>query len=254
MISRAILTRIDRQASQGRTGPVLAACENDEEAEVEVFMKLSAGCDQQVTNLARETIAACLAGDLGLPVPRPWLIEVPQEITKSVADRRISELLRDSSPVAFGSTSSPSFMAWSSGQRLTESMYPLAAEILLFDAIIQNPDRRSDNPNCLVRSNDLRIIDHELAFTHALIVEWRPPWVQGGMQTFEEPGHHIFLKELRDKQIDFEPIRGRWNGLSDSRLHEYKATIPQEWNAARRDIDAALRLVAEARDNIDACI
>jgi hypothetical protein len=77
LIRRAVLSRIDRPAAQGRTGPVLAAIETEDGEEVEVFAKLSAGCDQGVVNLAREAIAACLAADLGLPVPRPWLVEVP---------------------------------------------------------------------------------------------------------------------------------------------------------------------------------
>ena len=71
MIHRAVLSRIDRPAVQGRTAPVLAAIETEGLEEVEVFVKLSAGCDQGVVNLAREAIAACLAADLGLPVPRP---------------------------------------------------------------------------------------------------------------------------------------------------------------------------------------
>ena len=254
MISRAVLTRVGSRTRQGRTGPVIAACKNGEENEVKVVMKLSAGCDQQVTNLAREAIAACLADDLGLPVPRPWLIEIPPEIIPDVTDTQVLEKLSHSSPVAFGSTRSSGFNVWSSVQRLTAAMHPLAAGILLFDAIIQNPDRRTDNPNCLVHGDDLLIIDHELAFAHRVILMWKAPWVQGGMQTFETPGNHIFVQELKGRQIDFGPIRDRWNGLSDTRLQEYETTIPPEWAAARLDIDAALKLIAEARDNIDACI
>lgn len=52
----------------------------------------------------------------------------------------------------------------------TEATRPTAAGVLLFDAIIQNPDRRDENPNCLVQGNELRMIDHELAFAHRLIL------------------------------------------------------------------------------------
>lgn len=254
MIPRAVLTRIDRAAVQGRTGPVLSACEADGEEEVEVFVKLSAGCDQAVVNLAREAIAACLAADLGLPVPRPWLVEIPPEIFPVVSDPQIADKLRRSCPVAFGSTRSTGFSAWSSGQRLSDAMRPVAAGILLFDAIIQNPDRRAENPNCLVRGNELRIIDHELAFAHRLILLWRAPWAIGGMRDFETPGRHIFVHELKGAPFDFSEIKSRWSALSDGRLQEYEGAIPPEWAAARADIDAALKLIAEARDNIDACI
>ncbi len=254
MIPRAVLTRIDRVAVQGRTGPILSACEADGEEEVEVFVKLSAGCDQNVVNLAREAIAACLAADLGLPVPKPWLVEIPPEIIPAVTDAQVADKLRRSCPVAFGSTRTPGFSAWTTGQRLSDAMRPVASGILLFDAIIQNPDRRVENPNCLVRGDDLRIIDHELAFAHRLILLWRAPWILGGMNDLAAPGRHIFLRELKGAPIDFGPIKSRWAALSDARLREYEGAIPPEWAAARNDIDAALKLIADARDNIDACI
>lgn len=74
------------------------------------------------------------------------------------------------------------------------------------------------------------------------------------MKSFEKPGNHIFVQLLKGKQIDFGPIRNRWNSLSDTRLQEYEATIPQEWAAAKLDMAAAVKLIADARDNIDACI
>lgn len=194
MIPRAVLTRIDRVAVQGRTGPILSACEVDGEDEVEVFVKLSAGCDQNVVNLAREAIAACLAADLGLPVPKPWLVEIPPEIIPVVTDAQLAEKLRQSCPVAFGSTRTPGFSAWSSGHRLSTAMRPTALGILLFDSIIQNPDRRSENPNCLVQGSELRIIDHELAFTHNIILFWRPPWQLGGYEGIRNPWQ-AYLRE-----------------------------------------------------------
>jgi hypothetical protein len=53
MIERTVLTRIDRIATQGRTGPILSACEVAGANEVEVFVKLSAGYEQDVVNLSR---------------------------------------------------------------------------------------------------------------------------------------------------------------------------------------------------------
>lgn len=254
MIPRAVLTRIDRVASNGRTGPILAACETEDGGEVEAFVKLSAGCDQGVVNLAREAIGACLAADLGLPVPKPWIVEIPPEIIPVVADAEVATKLQRSCPVAFGSTRTPGFTAWSLGQRLSDAMRPTATGILLFDAIIQNPDRRDENPNCLVQGNELRVIDHELAFAHRLILLWRAPWILGSMKDLETPGRHIFVRELKGAPIDFASIKSRWSGLSDARLQEYAKAIPPEWAPAQADIDAALKLIADARDNIDGCI
>ena len=73
----------------------------------------------------------------------------------------------------------------------TDATRPLAASILLFDAIIQNPDRRAENPNCLVQGDELRIIDHELAFMHRVILLWQAPWLLGGMKEFERETSHL---------------------------------------------------------------
>jgi hypothetical protein len=137
---------------------------------------------QHVLNLAREAIAACLAPDIGLPVSKPWLVEFPQEIIPVVTDARTAGKLRRSCPIAFGATRIPVFPAWSTGQRLSDMMRPTASGILLFDAIIQTPDRRAANPNRLVQGNELRIIDRELAFMHRISLLCQAPWLLGGMK------------------------------------------------------------------------
>lgn len=130
MIPRAVLTLIDRVAVQGRTGPILSACEADDEEEVEILIRPSSGCDQGVVNLAREAIAACLAADLGLPVPKPWIVEILPEIIPMVADAQVADKLRRSCRVAFGSTRTPGFSAWTTGQRLADAMRPMASGVL----------------------------------------------------------------------------------------------------------------------------
>lgn len=254
MIPRAVLTRIDRKADAGRTAPLRGVVEADDGTEAEAFVKLSAGCDQGASNLAREVIAACLASDLGLPVPQPWIVEVPPEILPAVVDLEIANQLNQSLPVAFGSTVAPGFVVWTPGHRLTDTLRSDAAAALLFDAIIQNPDRRAENPNCLVKGEELCFIDHELAFTHRLALLWSPPWDLGGMRELETPGRHIFVSELKGTLVDWTAIKSRWAGLPDARLQEYAGTIPPEWSAAQADVDAAVQLIADARDNIDGCV
>lgn len=62
------------------------------------------------------------------------------------------------------------------------------------------------------------------------------------------------MQWLGGMQTDFGTTRDRWHGLSYTRLKEYRATIPPEWAEAQLDTDAALKLIANARENIDACI
>jgi hypothetical protein len=255
MLPRATPIAFDRAMGNGRTKPALLVCETQAGEEVEVVAKFSANCDQGVTNLAREVIAACLAGDLGLPIPTPYLLDVTPTWAASVTDAAIRANIQCSAPVAFGSSfAGAQFSAWNDGTTLRPSMVPLALATFVFDAIIQNPDRRSSNPNCLVRGDTFRIFDHELAFAHGLILGWKPPWTPGSLQLLEQPGFHIFRRKLRGESLDFDPVRESWKQLSDSRIDGYAGTIPVEWSQAAADVAGAIALIKSARDQIDACL
>jgi hypothetical protein len=255
MLPRATPIAFDRAMGNGRTKPALLVCETQAGEEVEVVAKFSANCDQGVTNLAREVIAACLAGDLGLPIPTPYLLDITPAWAASVTDAIIRANIQRSAPVAFGSNfAGAQFSAWNDGTTLRPAMVPLALATFVFDAIIQNPDRRSSNPNCLVRGDTFRIFDHELAFAHGLILGWKPPWTPGSLQLLEQPGFHIFRRKLRGEYLDFHPVRESWKQLSDSRIDGYAGTIPVEWAQAAAEVAGAIALIKSARDHIDACL
>lgn len=241
--------------ANGKTGPCLLTCEKNDGTAVEVVAKFSAGCERGVTSLAIEAVGACLAGDLGLPVPQPFIVTVSSEFVSSVPDTTQQKRMRDSSAIAFGSRHiTGQYTVWTTGTIVSEIMRQYAAAILTFDGIIQNPDRRDINPNCLVKGDEIRIFDHELSFPAGPILGWRPPWVPGGLEVLTQPGFHIFRSGLKGREIDFQPIRASWSGLSDDRIHSYGNVIPNEWAAATNAVATALQLIKDARDNIDACI
>ncbi|MCJ2107006.1 hypothetical protein MKK70_16800 [Methylobacterium sp. E-041] len=255
MLARVRPVDFVRVSPSGRTQPVILTCEKQDGDNIDVIAKFSAFCDEGVSNLIREVIAACLAGDLGLPLPEPVLIEIDDQWVSIIPDASLRARIAASARVAFGSKfAGPQFTAWSTGTTLLDIHAPLATAVFAFDGITQNVDRRSDNPNCLVRGDAIRIIDHELAFTHGLVIGWRPPWAQGGLRAMETPGYHIFRAGLRGRQIDFGPIRAAWVGLSDGRIDSYAQLLPPEWAAGAGVAAAAVALIKEARDNIDACL
>ena len=255
MLTKVVASEFSRPATSGRTGPLILICERADGSTVEVMAKFTTGCDQGVINLSREAVAACLAADLGLPIPEAFLVEIPPDFADAVPDAGARAKIKTSSPCAFGSHfMTGQFSTWSSSSTISAIMLPMAAAIFVFDAIIQNPDRRGTNPNCLVRGNDLRIFDHELAFTHGIILGWRPPWVAGGLKTLETPGNHIFREGLRRQAIDYGPIRDAWQGLSDGKISAYEGVCPPDWADAEAAIKAAVSLIRDARDHIDGCL
>lgn len=255
MLKRISPIQYDRPATRGRTGPLFITCEAADGSTVEVVAKFSGGCDQGYINLAREVIGACLAGDLGLPVPEPFLIDVPADWAATIPDASQRAKVERSSPVAFGSrVMTGQFGIWTPGNLISDIMLPTAAGIFVFDAIIQNPDRRSDNPNCLVRGDELRIFDHELAFSHGLVIGWQPPWTLGGLKSMETNGNHIFHPGLKGRIVDYAPIRAAWAGLSDAKIGDYVAALPAEWTNLGAVAATVIKLIKDARDNIDAVL
>ncbi|MDE0175234.1 MAG: hypothetical protein OYH76_10175 [Defluviicoccus sp.] len=256
MLSRAAADEIVRRADSGRTSPLLMLCRADTEAPVELFCKLSSGCDEGVLNLAREVIAACLARDLELPVPVPYLVDIPPQLSAGVADGSIAAQLRESSSVGFGSARVDNqFSAWSSGSRISNALVPVAMSALVFDAVIENVDRRATNPNCLVAGDRIRLIDHELGFpSKSVVIDWLPPWQEGSLNWLDQPDGHIFCKGLKRRDVDVSPLWEAWSGVSDDRLQEYRAAIPREWAEALPAVDEALDRIRGARDNIDGVI
>ncbi|WP_324255536.1 HipA family kinase [Xanthobacter autotrophicus] len=252
LLRRAHPIRFERGTSSGRTEPSLITCELDSGEEVEVVAKFSAGCFEGEISLAMEVLAACLAADLGLPIPEPFAVEVSPEWANTIPDAARRAKILAGSPVAFGSRLAVGqFAAWNSGNQILDAMRPKAAGIFVFDAAIQNVDRRTSNPNCLVRGDDLIIFDHELAFSHRLpLLGWIPPWRLGGLTSFEHGGH-IFWSGLKGSNVDLSPVRAAWAGLSDSRIADYEAAVPAEWANAASAVAVAAKLIRDARDNMD---
>jgi hypothetical protein len=147
--------------------------ETTDGAEHEVFLKASARPELGIEGLSNEALPACLAGET-------------------------REMLQRSSAVAFGSEAAGrQWRIWSAGDRITAALGAAALEILAFDAYIENDDRRPSNPNCLVKGDALRIIDHELAFRISQKLFPRPePWKAGYLQRLLAPDGHVRSKRI----------------------------------------------------------
>ena len=254
MIERVRPIQFDRQVSSGRTEPAFLTCERANSNSVELVAKLSSACDLGTTSLAIELLAACLAGDLGLPVPEPLIVELDPAWIASIVDDKWRGRASISSAAAFGSCRAPNgFGQWIAGSTMTTSLIARAAAILTFDCLIDNPDRRPSNPNCLQRGDELRVIDHELCFP-SLILGWKPPWELGSLNHISVPDAHIFRNALQGKLVDWAPIAAVWKGLSDGQLDDYEAALPPEWINALPTIRTGITKIKNARDRIDDCV
>lgn len=236
----------------GRTLPVIAAAEDAAGDVHEVVLKFASRCDLGTNSLTVEVIAACLAGSIGLPISEPFLVDLSPDWRETLPPdirRRVSEF----DNLAFGSRLIfPQWPAWTVASRLSPAMVQTAAEILAFDAFVENVDRREGNPNCLVSGDQIRIFDHELAFPRGLI--GGRPWSVGGMNPLTQPpGRHIFHDQLVSQGIDLPSIRAKWAALRDEDIDEYGAAVPAEWHEAGF-VGDILTKIRQVRDNLTGCM
>lgn len=240
-----------RDVGSGRTKPIVIAAEADDGNIIEVVLKFSSSCDMGTNSLSVEVISACLAGELGLPIPEPFIVTIPPDWRESLP-ASIRERFSEFDNLAFGSKLVwPQWPAWAAANRLSAAMTQTAAEILAFDSFIENVDRRDGNPNCLVSGEQLRIFDHELAFPRGLI--GLKPWALGGLSSFTEPGKHIFRRQLLAQDVDHDSIRSKWSDLCDSDIDRYGAAVPASWRDETFIADI-LNKIREVRNNIDGCM
>ncbi len=254
MLARLSAVEFVRAAVVGRTCPLILNCEAVDGSVVPVYVKFSASCEQREVHLAREVLAACFGGDLGLPLPEPYLVDIPDGWSEVLPEPH-RDVVSRSSKVAFGSRMvTGGYSAWTSDTRVTESMVSTLSDIFAFDALIQNPDRRPENPNCLVNGEKIRIIDHEMAFSHRLSLGWRPPWVKGGLNWLERKNSHIFMSGLKRHGAELQNVEQRLGAINAQRLENYRDALPIQWANAGVDVDSAMLLIGNVLSNIPECL
>ena len=149
MFEQVEAVRFDRFMSNGKTQPMLLACERHDEAEVEVVAKFSLKCS--IGGLIREAMAAMFAKDILLPVPEPFLVKISAEFVASIQNAPAVKIFKESSEFGFGSCRLPNgFAPWIAPDgRMETQLDKEALEIMALDSWLTNPDRRVSNPNLL---------------------------------------------------------------------------------------------------------
>ena len=220
----------------GRTSPVLCGCEDDSGNRVaDLVVKLRGGLDQGLTGLTCELVASRLATHFGLAVPEPALVLIDTDFAEIVAslearsgDRVKADRIRNSVGLNFGTRQLSGGNTWPVDKWIPEAMWQAATEVFAFDALVQNPDRRFNNPNLLTRANEIFLFDHELAFSFLLdILASAEPWRLDGQRYLSE---HVFYRALKSKAIDITGFTGALAALSGSVLGGIVNDVPPEWN------------------------
>lgn len=198
----------------------------------EYVVKFKGGTETGVTGMCCELIASLLADELGLPRPAPAIVDLDPNMGNllSPKDSDVAAIIKKSGGSNFASrTLSGGYGTWPVNKSVPSALTQLAAEIFAFDALIQNPDRRPNNPNLLWKGSEIIIIDHELAFSflYQIGISGRPWELSTSAGDFLND--HVFSKDLKGKNIDHSRLREALEGIDEATLDALIDQVPIEW-------------------------
>lgn len=252
------LTGIASQPDNGRTRPVRAYCEAPDGTEFEAYLKgPRLGEKHFPCLLEREWFSGRLAQQLGLPCALPLQIRLDPDVVATAQHPMLRSGLQAGPDILFGSLGAgPGWNIWTDAMAVSRDHAQIAAEIYVFDTIIQNWDRCAANPNLLVKGDRFLMIDHGEAFVEATGSdaerEVTPlPWKLGGVVNHEgEYEMHPLWFKLRPKnRVDFAAIADRWKALPDDTFALIAADVPYCWSKVTASRIAAY--MTEAMENVN---
>jgi hypothetical protein len=213
----------------GRTSPLLLGCEDEAGRELEFVVKLKGNVANGGTGLACELFSSRLAGHFGLLTPAPALVRLGEPLVRLIEnlEPQKSTSLHKSIGLNFGSEHLTGVTIWPTAKDVPDGMRIAALTIFAFDALIQNDDRRRDNPNLFSRGDDFILFDHELAFGFLYAIGHdATPW---RIENHKNLDQHVFYHALRKRAVDVNRFTARLASLDDALLERLVAEIPSEW-------------------------
>jgi hypothetical protein len=193
-------------------------------------VKLRGAVDGRDAGLVNELLAARFASCFGLATPEPAIVVIERALAELIGSQHPDQktALEKSVGPNFGSKHLTGVSTWPVDKAIPEEHFVTATEIFAFDALLQNPDRRYDNPNLFTRGDRLLIFDHEAAFSFLLAV--LPPNKPWEIDNERYLTNHVFYKRLRAKTIELEGFIANLENLSDPVLEDIVAELPPEWD------------------------
>lgn len=179
------------------------------------------GAGQGKKALIAELIGGELARCLGLQVPELVFLDLDDTFSKTEPDEEIQDLLRFSVGLNLGLHFLSGAMTY---DPLVSEVDPITASLtVLLDSLVTNIDRTPRNPNLLIWSRSLWLIDHGacLYFHHT----W-DRWEEAVQKTFPAIKDHVLLNKATALEEAEARLRAR---ISPEVIREILEWIPDEW-------------------------
>ena len=125
-----------------------------------------------------ELLANFIASELNLNVPEPALIHISKQFIESLYGNDNYERISNSEGINFGTKYLKDCLIWQDNSNLIKYRLKDLQEIFIFDMLIDNTDRTKIKPNIIINDENIYILDHEIAFAFAFLInpDEHNPW------------------------------------------------------------------------------
>ena len=222
--------------STGATGPCVFACEDATGNPVgEYVVKFRSTIRGGPTGLLFECVAALLALRLGLRTPVPAVVKLDQSLANATPKSEVATKIRDSVGLNFGSFNlTPSYITWPIDARVPLALRQPALDVMAFDALIENVDRRREKPNLLWKGDEIVVIDHELAFSFVRTIGAKAaPFEYDGLNFLT---HHPLFAGLKGYSVALDRFVGELKSLDRPTLESLFEGAPREFGREHQEV------------------
>lgn len=221
-----------RILTSGRTRPMLmrGICKQTGVKDYYV-VKLKGSPEMFKDACMNELIGSFIATELDLNVPSSATVEISPELVETMTGHGNHNFAHKSLGLNFGTLYKEGYLEILPRQNLSADLKERLYDILAFDILIGNPDRRTDKPNFLSNGKDFLIYDHELAFSFTQILSFArnpQPWLIPLTEMSWISTNYCFA-QLKGKPFDFSSFAARLEGLNENFWARADELIPTEW-------------------------
>jgi hypothetical protein len=178
----------------------------------------------------REVLAAFIAAELDIAVVEPVIVNITPDTADLTSNPILKRRLHNSVGKNFGTVYlGTGYQVLPLLSSLSPKLEGAAQDMVVFDLLLQNPDRTSKKPNMLTNGSELIALDHELAFSFNSIL-FAPVnlWQQTG-ELRRWIDDLILLPHVKGKEYDFDELAKRLERLDQNFWERAAAIIPAQW-------------------------
>jgi hypothetical protein len=124
------------------------------------------------------------------------------------------------------------------------------AVLYAFDMLVQNPDRRLDNPNCGVLDGKLVPFDFEMCFSFLMALGDPDPCAISNLGL---AGRHCCHEVLRARKssVSWKPVLDALRSLTNKELQQIITAVPLEWQNAAERVRSHMNTILRQLDIIE---